>query len=118
MSISGNQFVDVGNELGNSVRVRTGSGEVVNLDKNTDTINEARVEVALMGSSLKAKLVNKKLDNETLKTGTGFGVTLKGTIERKDMFTRVKIFTKMFAIPGAIGIVDSNVARFLRRGDC
>ena len=86
--------------------------------EDTDAVNEAGVKIALMGGGLKAKLVNKELNYEMLETGTSFGVTLKGTMKRKDMFARVEILTKTFAVPGAIGIVNGNVARLLRRGAC
>ena len=120
LGIRGDHSVNMCNELGDGSRVRTGNSKIVDLatDEDTDAINEAGVKIVLMGGGLKAERVNEELDNEAFKTGTSFGVALKSTLERKDMFTRVKIFTKTFAIPGAIGIVNSNVARFLRRGDC
>ena len=118
LGIGSNHSVDVRNELGDSSRVRTGNSKIVNLttDEDTDAVNEARVKIALMGGGLKAELVNKELNNEALKTGTSFGVTLKGTVERKNMFSRVEIYTKTFAVPGAIGIINSNETRLLRRG--
>ena len=88
MSISGIQFVDVGDELGNSIRVRTGNGEVVNLtaDKNTNTIDEAGVEVAFMGSGFEAKGLHEELNNNPFKAGASFRMTLESTVERENIF--------------------------------
>ena len=113
----GSMLVNSSNEVNGILAMMCANGEIIHLmtNKNESTIDLATVEIRLMCSGVKVKLVDHDIHNHPFPKCTSLRMTLKCTEYRNHVLVRVNVLAVPLAIPGAIGVINAEIARNSRR---